>query len=314
MALAYFTIRRLFAALAVMFVVSIVTFLIFMKLPNGDPAQRIAGRHATPQQVQLVREDYGFDQPLYDQYLRLMGQIFTGKVESSTQHLPVLEVIERSLPPTVSVAIGGAVLWLLISIALGLLSAMHERGPVDIGIGGLSVALISLPQLGVGALLLVVVAVQLKILPMGGYVDITSDPVGWFTHMILPWCTLAALYVGIYTQVFRSTVVNTMSTEAVRTARAKGLKRRTVMRRHVLRVSLVPIIALWGLDLGVVLGGTMVIEVIFNLHGVGAYMTTSLRHLDIPPVMVVTLLGTFFVVAMNAFVDILYALVDPRLR
>jgi peptide/nickel transport system permease protein len=314
MGIAIFALRRLAAAAAVMFVVSVLTFVVFMKLPGGDPAQRLAGKHATPTQVELVREDYGFDQPLYAQYLRLMGQIFTGEVESSTQHLPVLDEIERGLPATLSVAIGAAVLWLVISIGLGLFAALHERGPGDVAVSGLSVAMISLPQLGIGSLLLLFVAVELKFLPMGGYVSITSDPAGWLTHMILPWCTLAALFIGIYTQVFRSTVLNTLSTEAVRTARAKGLSRRTVLRRHVPRMSLVPIIALWGLDLGGVLGGTMVVETIFNLHGVGAYLTTSLRALDIPPVLVVTLLGTFFVVAMNAVVDILYAFVDPRLR
>lgn len=314
MQLALFTARRLYAALVVMFVVSVFVFLIFMTLPNGDPAQRLAGARAQPAQIELVRQDYGFDRPLYVQYGRLMGQVLTGKVQSYAQHLPVMGQIERTLPPTLSVALGGAVIWLVTSIWLGLTAALRVRKPVDTGITALSIALISLPQLGVGALLLLVVGVKLRLLPTSGYVGITENPVQWLTHMILPWLTLAALYIGIYTQVLRSSVLKTLAAESVRTARAKGLSRRKVLRRHVLRVSLVPIVALWGLDLGVVLGGTMVVETIYNLQGVGAYMTSSLRELDIPPVMVITLLGTFFVVAMNAVVDIVLAALDPRLR
>jgi peptide/nickel transport system permease protein len=314
MTLGLFLLKRLASAFAVMFAVSVIVFLIFMKLPNGDPALRLAGPRATPQQIILVRADYGLDKPLYVQYGRLMEQILTGNVQSYTQHVPVMGEIERGLPATVSVAVGGAVLWLVAGIALGLRAALREGKPVDLAINAFSVTMISLPQLGVGALLLLVVSVKLKLLPAEGYVGPTQDPIEWLTHMILPWITLAALYVGIYTQVFRSTVLNTLTTEAVRTARAKGLRRRTVLRKHVLRMSLVPVIALWGLDLGVVLGGTMVVETIFNLQGIGQYMTESLRALDIPPVMVVTLLGTFFVVAMNAVVDITYAVLDPRLR
>jgi peptide/nickel transport system permease protein len=167
----------------------------------------------------------------------------------------------------------------------------------------------------VGAILLYLLTYKWTIFPAGNYVPLTSSPLQWFQHLILPWFTLAILYIGVYAQVLRSSVLEAMTTDAVRTARAKGLSPRRVLIKHVLRVSLIPIVSLWGLDFAAVIGGsTLVVELVFNLNGIGEYAAQSVRALDVPPVLVVTLLGAFFVVFMNALVDVFYAFLDPRIR
>ena len=167
----------------------------------------------------------------------------------------------------------------------------------------------------VGQLLIYYLTFKHGIFPTSGYVALTSSPVKWFQHLILPWITLAVLYIGIYAQVLRSSVLDAMSTDAVRTANAKGLSPGRVLVKHVLRVSLIPIVSLWGLDFAAVAGGaTLIVEKVFSLGGIGQYAGDSVGALDVPPVLVVTLLGATFVIVMNALVDVLYAVLDPRIR
>jgi peptide/nickel transport system permease protein len=204
---------------------------------------------------------------------------------------------------------------MLVGIALGVIGALRAGKASDVAITTVSFIGISAPSFVVGSLLLDGLAYKLTIFPNGGFVPLTEDVVQWFQHLILPWITLAILYIGIYAQVLRSSVLDAMTTDAVRTANAKGLSRTRVLLKHVLRVSLIPIVSLWGLDFAAVIGGsTLLVEIVFNLNGVGQYAAQSVRSLDVPPVLVVTLLGAFFVIFMNALVDVLYAVLDPRIR
>ncbi|MDP9117484.1 MAG: ABC transporter permease [Actinomycetota bacterium] len=315
MDLLLFAIKRAASAVIVLALVSILTFLIFVAIPNGDPALRLAGRTATAQDIANVRHAYGFDKPEYVQYFRTMKQIFTGQIQSYTQHVSVFSQIKRGLPATLSLAVGAAVVWLVIGIVLGVIGALREGKSSDVAITTVSFIGISAPSFVVGALLLYFFAYKAPIFPNGGYIPLTQSPVQWVQHLILPWFTLAILYIGVYAQVLRSSVLEAMTTDAVRTANAKGLSKSRVLIKHVLRVSLIPIVSLWGLDFAAVIGGaTLVVEVVFNLNGIGQYAAQSVRSLDVPPVLVVTLLGAFFVVLMNAIVDVVYAVLDPRIR
>src|ERR1700759_569623 len=315
MGLAIFTIRRLASAIVVLFLVSVLTFLIFVAIPNGDPALRLAGRTATAADIASVRHSFGFDRPIWVQYWKIMQQIFNGSIQSYTQHVTVFSQIKRGLPATLSLAIGAAVIWLVVGVIFGVIGALRAGKFSDVAITTGSFVGISAPPFVVGAILLYFLTFKATIFPAGGYVPLTSDPVQWFQHLVLPWFTLAILYIGVYAQVLRSSVLDAMSTDAVRTAYAKGLSRRRVLVPHVLRVSLIPIVSLWGLDFAAVIGGaTLVVEVVFNLNGIGQYAAQSVRSLDVPPVLVVTLLGAVFVILMNAIVDILYAVLDPRIR
>lgn len=310
-----FAVKRFAAAIIVLIAVSILTFLIFFAIPNGDPALRLAGRTATAADIAAVRHTYGFDRPLWVQYLKTMQQIFDGNIQSYTQHVTVFSQIKRGLPATLSLAIGAAIVWLVIGVILGVVAALRAGKATDIVISTISFIGISAPSFVVGAILLFVLTFKTTIFPASGYVGLTDDLVQWFEHLILPWFTLAILYIGIYAQVLRSSVLDAMSTDAVRTARAKGLSPTRVLIKHVLRVSLIPIVSLWGLDFAAVIGGsTLVVEIVFNLNGIGQYAAQSVRSLDVPPVLVVTLLGAFFVILMNAIVDVFYAVLDPRIR
>ena len=315
MDLLLFSLKRLASAIVVLFAVSILTFLIFFAIPNGNPALRLAGRTATPATIAHVTKEYGFDKPIYVQYYKTMGEVLDGKIQSYTQHVSVWGQIQRGLPATVSLAIGAAIIWMVLGIVLGVIGALREGKFTDRAITTVSFVGISAPTFVVGAVLLYLLAFKASIFPFGGYVPLTSDPVSWAQHLILPWFSLAILYIGVYAQVLRSGVLDAMTTDAVRTARAKGLSPTRVLIKHVLRVSLIPIVSLWGLDFAAVIGGsTLIVEQVFNLNGVGQYAAQSVRSLDVPPVLVVTLLGAFFVIFMNAVVDVLYAVLDPRIR
>ncbi len=315
MGLSGFIARRLASAVVVLFLVSVLTFLIFVAIPNGDPALRLAGRTATAADIASVRHSFGFDKPIWVQYWKIMQQIFNGSIQSYTQHVTVFSQIKRGLPATFSLAIGAAIIWMIVGVVFGVIGALRAGKAADVTITTVSFIGISAPPFVVGALLLYFFTFKSKVFPAGGYVPLTSDPYQWFLHLVLPWLTLAVLYIGVYAQVLRSSVLEALTTDAVRTARAKGLSGRRVLIKHVLRVSLIPIVSLWGLDFAAVIGGsTLIVEVVFNLNGIGQYAAQSVRSLDVPPVLVVTLLGAFFVILMNAIVDILYAVLDPRIR
>jgi peptide/nickel transport system permease protein len=313
--MASFVARRLVSMLVVLFAISVLTFVIFEAIPNGDPAERLAGRTATPETIAAVRETWGFDKPIYEQYLLTMKNVFSGDVISYTQQVNVEQQIVEGLPATLSLALGAGVIWLGLGIVLGLVSAMKAGRVTDRALTGLAMVGVSTPVFLIGALLLYLLAYRLRVFPNGGYVPLTQDPLDWLYHMILPWTALSVLYIGLYSRVLRSNLLDTMNEDFVRTARAKGLSRRRVLIRHVLRNSLIPIVSLWGLDFAAVIGGGAILtESVFNLHGVGQYAAQSIGQLDVPPVLVIVMFGAFFVVALSAVTDIVVAALDPRIK
>jgi peptide/nickel transport system permease protein len=310
-----FLLHRLISVIAVLFAISVLTFLIFQAIPNGDPALRLAGRLATPQQVADVRAQWGFDKPIYDQYLTTMGKIATGQVVSYTQQVNVLSEIKSDLPATLSLAIGAGVIWLGLGIVFGVLSAISAGKFLDRALTVLSLIGVSTPVFFLGAMMLYYLGYKWHLFPLGNYVPLTKSPWQWFTHLLMPWFALSVLFIGVYSRVLRSTMLDTLNEDYVRAARAKGISRSRVLVRHVLRNSLIPIVSLFGLDFAAVIGGGAILtESVFGLHGVGQYAADSIGRLDVPPILVITMLTAFAVVVFGALVDIVYALLDPRIR
>jgi peptide/nickel transport system permease protein len=309
-----FVVRRLLGMVAVLFAVSILTFLIFNVIPNSDPALRMAGKNATPTLVENITAEWGFDDSLPQQYLTMMGKIFGGDVISYEGRENVDERIVEGIPATFSLCIGAAVLWMFFGILFGYLSAVRAGGLLDRVLTIVAVTGISIPVFWLAAILLNYLTYQTEIFPSGGYVEFAENPLEWVEHLILPWVTLAIVYVGIYSRVLRSNMLDAMNEDYVRTARAKGLSERRVMTRHVLRNSLIPIVTLFGLDFGALLGGAIVVEAVFSLNGIGQYAYESLINTDLPPIMAIVLFGAFFVVLFNALVDVAYAYLDPRVK
>jgi peptide/nickel transport system permease protein len=312
--MARFIVRRLIGMVAVLFAVSVLAFLIFNVVPNSDPAQRMAGKSATPQLVASITEEWGFDESLPQQYLTMMRKVFTGDLISYEGRENVDERIVEGIPATLSLCIGAAVIWMFFGILFGYLSAVRAGGLLDRVLTVVAIAGISMPAFWLAAIFLNYLTYKIELFPSGGYVELTADPVEWANHLILPWVTLAILYIGFYSRVLRSNMLDAMDEDYVRTARAKGLGERQVMTRHVLRNSLGPIVTLFGLDFGALLGGAILIEAIFNLNGIGQYAYEALKNLDLPPIMAIVLFGAFFVVLFNALVDIAYAYLDPRVK
>ncbi len=310
-----FVIRRLVQMVFVMFAVSVLTFLIFNVIPNGDPAVRMAGTQPTETQIEQIRKEWGFDDNIVVQYFTTMKKVITGDLESYYTQLPVNEEIKKGLPRTLSLAIGAAILWMVVAVAFGLYSAVRAGKFADRFLTIIALVGISVPVFWIGALMNYYLGFKLGWFPNGGYVEFTEDPVDWLYHLILPWTALAILFIGFYSRVLRSNVLDTINEDYVRTARAKGLSERQIMVKHVLRNSMIPIITLWGLDFGAVIaGGAILTETVFDLQGVGQYAAESIGQLDVPPVLAVTLFAAFFIVVMNAVVDIVYAYLDPRIR
>ncbi len=310
-----FVVRRIIAMILVMFIVSVLTFVMLVKIPGGDPAQRLAGRSATQAEVQQIDAKYGFNKPIYEQYANTMKNIFTGQAYSYTQGFNVLDEIKQGLPVTLSLALGAGIFWLLASILVGTLAAIKAGKFVDRLLTVLSMFGVSFPPFFLGAVLLYFLGYKAGIFPLGGYVKFTDSPWQWFVHLILPWFTLSVLFIGFYSRVLRSTILDTINEDYVRTAHAKGLSNRQVLIRHVLRNSLIPIISLWGLDMAQVIGGGAILtETVFSLHGVGQLAADSIGRLDIIPLLSIVLLTAFFVVLLNGLIDILYAYLDPRIR
>jgi len=310
-----FAVRRTAGMIAVLFAISVIVFLIFNVIPNSDPAARIAGKNANPALIARVRVDLGLDQSLPIQYLTMMKQIFTGQLTSYASDQNVLQHIISGLPVTLSLCIGAAVLWMSLAIWFGYLSAVHPGSFTDRTLTVLALVGISLPVFWLAAILLYYFSFKVSLFPTGSYVPMTESPAQWLYHLILPWITLAVLYVGFYSRVLRSNMLDVMNEDYVRTARAKGISERQVRLRHVLRNSMIPIVTLFGLDFGAVVGGgTILTETVFNLNGVGLYAGQAIGKLDLPPLMAVTMFGAFFIVLFNGVVDILYAFLDPRIR
>jgi peptide/nickel transport system permease protein len=312
-----FIVRRLVGMVLVLAAVSFLVFVIFIVVPGGDPAVRIAGKNANDQLIHNIRHTWGFDRPFYVQYVIMMKKTFSGQLVSYTNQTNVLDQIKQGLPATFSLSLGAALIWTLAGVAVGVLAAVRAGKFSDRLVTILALIGISMPVFWLGIIVRYYLAEGglTTFFPDGEYVGLLSNPAQWAWHLILPWFVLAVLFIGFYGRVLRSNILDTINEDYVRTARAKGLDPRRVMMKHVLRNSLIPVVTLFGLDFaGVLGGGAILTETVFDLHGVGQYAAQSIGNFDLPPIMGVTLYGAFFIVLFNGIVDFLYAYLDPRIR
>ena len=314
--MARFLVRRLLVMIAMLFAISLVTFLLFIvALPNGNPAAMIAGRLANPAEVHLISVRYGFDKPIWVQYVKTMANIFEGKAYSYQSGFNVLAEIGAGFPTTLSLTLGAGIIWLLTSILVGTLAAIKAGRYTDRVLTVLSMVGVSMPVFFLGAVLIYFLGYQEGIIPLSGYVPITQSPTQWLWHLVAPWFTLSVLFIGIYSRILRSTILDTINDDFVRTARAKGLSERQVLVRHILRNSLIPILSLWGLDLAQVIGGGAILtESVYNLHGVGYLAYQAIGRIDPVTLMSVVMLTALAVVVLGALTEIVYAFLDPRIR
>ena len=312
-----FFIRRIVGAILVCIAVTFIVFVIFIVVPGGDPAQRIGGKNATPQLIENIRHTWGFDRPFYYQYWVMLRKIFTGNLVSYTSQQNVVSQIRQGIPATFSLTIGASIIWLFFGILVGVISAVKAGRLSDRLITVLALIGISMPVFWLGIVCRYYLAEGgwVTIFPDGEFVPLTQNPWEWFWHLVLPWSVLAVLFIGFYGRVLRGNILDTINEDYVRTAKAKGLPPRQIMRRHVLRTSLIPVVTLFGLDFAAVLGGGAILtETVFDLHGVGQYAAQSINNFDLPPIMGVTMYGAFFITIFSVLVDLFYAYLDPRIR
>lgn len=310
-----FIVRRSLSMLALLFATSVVVFGIFEIIPSYNPARAIAGRNANAITVKEVSKKFGFDEPFYKQYLNTMKLIFTGQIIDYQDQLNVVDQFKQKFPATLSLVIPAALIWLFTAIVLGSVSALKVGKLADKGLMVMAIVGVSIPVFLLAALLLYLLAYKLPIFPNTGYTSLTSSPAQWAYHLILPWFSIALLSIGFYSRVLRSNLLDMVNEDFVRTAKAKGLSQRRVFTRHVLRNSLMPIVTMFGLDFATLLGGAaLVTETVFNIPGVGQYEAQAIGNLDVPPILVGAMFTAFFVVIFGAVIDVLYAVLDPRIR
>lgn len=316
-------IQRLGQMLFVMFGISMLVFLIFFATPGSDPASRIAGRGASPEILEAVRKSFGLDQPFYVQYLVLMKKIFvTGDLTSFVNRgWKVVPAVLDTVPVTLSLVIGAAVLWVVFGMLIGIAAAATRGSWFDKLLMILGLIGISMPVYWLGEVMNLVTQSRFhdtwlfSWVPPLGYKNLMDDPKGWFLTLVIPWITLAILYIGLYGRVLRASLIEALQEDYIRTARAKGLSETRILLRHALRTSLISFVTLFGLDFGALVGGSALLtEVVFNLQGVGKLTYDALQNLDLPIIMTTVMYASFFVVAANALVDVAYILLDPRVR
>jgi peptide/nickel transport system permease protein len=315
-----YIIRRLLWVIVLLIIVSMVTFLIFYLLPSADPAVLRAGRAPNPALIAHIRHTLGLDKPIYVQYWRYFKQVvFHFNFGYSYQNSqPVRTEIFKRLPATISLTIGAVVIWLIVGIGIGIVSAIRRRTALDRATMFGALLAISAPVYWLGLVALYLFANDIgviKIFPGSGkYTPFTTDPGRWFGALLLPWMVLAASFAAFYARLLRANLIETMSEDYIRTARAKGLSERRVVLRHGLRAAITPIVTVLGLDIGTLLGGAILTEIVFNIPGIGRYAYDGIINADLPVIQGTVLFGAFFIVIANLVVDIVYAYVDPRVR
>lgn len=319
----YALLRRLGEMLFVLVGISLLAFAIFFVTPGADPSARIAGRNASPETLQAVRHDYGLDRPLPVQYGLLMKRLFiTGDLTSFVNRgEKVLPEIVAASPVTLSLVGGAALIWMVAGLLIGIVAAATRGRWIDRTLMILGLIGVSMPVYWLGSVLNLLTQSRwhdtalFSWVPPLGYTPLTDDPWGWFKGLVIPWFSLAVLYAGLYGRVLRAALIEATHEDYVRTARAKGLSETRVLLRHALRTSLITIVTLFGLDFGALVGGgALLTEVVFALPGVGKLTFDSLATLDLPVIMATVIYSSFFIVVANAFVDVAYSFIDPRVR
>ena len=328
-----YVVRRLFNVVITLLVVTLVTFGVFFlvpKLTGSDPALLYVGKTADAAALEGIRTKLGLDDPIHVQYGKfvqglVMGRDYDNGPDVTHCNAPCFGysfktdqevwpyLIDR-LPVTLSLALGAAILWVIGGIGAGVISALRKGRPADRIVMTTALAGVSLPIYFTGLVSAAIFSYWLGWLPPPGYVDFVVNPAEWALNLILPWITLAFLFAATYARLTRANMLETLSEDYIRTARAKGLRERDVVGKHALRSGLTPLITVFGLDLGSLLGGAILTETTFNLRGLGEATLTSIRQNDLPIILGVTLFAAFFIVIANLVVDLLYAAVDPRVR
>lgn len=332
-----FIIRRLLAAVVLVLIVTLAVFAIFFVVPrlSGQSTEQIAlryvGRGATPAAVRETAERLHLNEPVYEQYGRFLKGIVAGADYSYGPETakcpapclgysyrtsqPVLELLKSRAPVTFSLAIGASLLWLVSGVAIGVLSALRRGSVFDRAAMATALAGVSLPIYFTGLVSLSLFAYKLRIWPNGvNYVPFTHDPLAWAGNLVLPWVTLAFLYAALYARLTRAGMLETMNEDYIRTARAKGLSEGSVVVKHAMRASLTPILTIFGLDVGLLLGGAVLTETTFSLNGLGKLTVDSATGSDLPVILGVVMVLALFVILANLVVDVLYAAIDPRVR
>jgi len=313
-----------------LFLLSIAVFFLFNLLP-GDPARLTCGKACTPQIIEANRHRLGLDEPVLTQYTKFVSGIFVGRTFSPdspepikcnapclgysfTRHEEVLSIIARSAPVTFWLAIGAFIIWIVVGITLGIVAALNRGHWPDRLVMGISLIFYSFPSFFLGLILIFFVIIKLELLPFPSYVSPFENPIQFLQTMILPWIVLASLQAAFYIRLTRNQVLEVFSEDYVRTARAKGLPERVVVVKHALRAGLTPIVTAAGLDLAYLLGGAIIAENIFSLPGLGSLAVSSVTSSDLPLITGITLLTASIIIFANLVVDLLYAVVDPRVR
>jgi peptide/nickel transport system permease protein len=321
--MARYLLRRTLFMVLVLVIVSLLTFVIFVKLPAGDPARRATGKASTPAQIANARRAFGLDQPLYVQYARFAkglipwpGLFLNEDVYFSyANFVPVREEIARRMPVTATLAIGSALVWLLMGIPIGIVSGIRRQGFASRASMVFAIVGVSMPLFWLGQILLYVFWYKLHWAPPTGLgIDQSIASAVEQGKFVIPWITVAVGYAAFYARMVRSNLIETMSEDYIRTARAKGLSERRVIYQHGLRGALTPVVTMLGLDVGSLLAGLFIAETLFGLPGIGALAVNAIRLQDFPTVMGVTVLGALFIAIANMVVDVTYAFLDPRVR
>ena len=315
-----YIIRRVLWGILLLILVTALMFVLFRILPTGEPARLRAGRNASPQVVAALRVDLGLNKSLPAQFWIYMKEVLLhfNLGYSYYSNAPVRGLIAERLGATLSLMLGGAVIWLMVGLPVGILSALRRGSWLDRASMGTALVFVSAPEYWLGLIALYLLAADIgrvKIFPgAGSYVSLTSDPWKWFTSLLLPWLVLAAGSAAIYARLMRGSLTETMQEDYIRTARAKGLSERRVVLRHGVRSAINPILTILALDIATLLGGAILVEVVFDIHGIGQLAYTAITHSDFLIVQGTVLLGAMFIVVANIVVDIAYAYLDPRVR
>ncbi|TDC32905.1 ABC transporter permease [Kribbella albertanoniae] len=314
-----FLLRRLGHGVLVLWLISMAIFALFFVAPS-NVAQTLAGRQATPETIALIQHRLGLDLPVWKQYLNFVTNAVQGNLGYDYYHqVPVTTIIGQALPVTLSLALGAAVLWLLLGVTNGVISAVHPRSLADRGLTMFALFFYSFPSFLLGLLLLYFLYYRMTMagfdwFPAGGYTAFSDGPAVWFQHLILPWIALALLLAATYTRLTRGSMLDVLGEDYIRTARSKGIRESRVVVRHGLRSALTPVVTQFGIDLGQLVGGVVVTETVFSLPGLGKTVVTAINQQDLPVIIGIVLFASAAVVVANILVDVAYAFLDPRVR
>lgn len=314
-----FLVYRLMNGVIVVWLISVGVFALFFVVPS-NVARTLAGRQATPETIALIEQRLGLDQPIWKQYVDFLGNALRGDLGYDYYYqLPVTAIIGQALPITLSVVVGAAIIWLVLGVFNGVVSATHPRSLGDRSLTAVALFFYSMPSFLLGLVLLYFLYFRLTLagfewFPAGGYAPISQGVWPWVNHLILPWLTLALIQAAIYTRLTRGSMLDVLGEDYIRTARAKGLSERRVTYRHALRSALTPVATQFGIDLGQLIGGVIIVETVFSLPGLGKTVIDAINRQDLPVIIGIVLFGTAAVVVANIIVDMFYVVLDPRVR